>query len=94
LLDDGWEQILSRIPSVEYRVTQGTLRVGAVVAVLREAVAAVLRNPGGFLEESIEDWSGRRDAASSTGKLLLSDDDLAILMPFTLNRSFSIVPVY
>lgn len=91
LLNDGWEQILTRVPGVVARYTSGVLRPGAVVAVLREAVSAVLRNPGGFLEESIEDWSGRRDAASSTGKLLLSDDDLAMLMPYTLNRSWSIV---
>lgn len=84
LLDDGWEQILTRVPSVEYRLTVGSLRVGAVVAVLRAAVAAVLRNPGGFIDEAIEDWRGSRNPVTATGRLMLTPDDFAMLMPFTI----------
>lgn len=82
LLDDGWEQILARVPGVMSRLDAGVLRPGAVVAVLRSAVVPVLLNPGGYLEESIDDWTGRRDSATSSGKLLLSDDDLATLFGF------------
>lgn len=84
LLDDGWEQILARVPGVELRLTTGSLRLGAVSAVLRQAVAAVLRNPDGFITESIEDWSGTREPGAVSGRLVLTDDDLAMLMPFTI----------
>jgi hypothetical protein len=90
LLNDGWEQILARVPGVVARYTSGDLRPGAVVAVLRRAVAAVLDNPEGFIQESIEDWAGRRDPFLGSGRLMLTDEDFAMLRPFTLTGAFEI----
>lgn len=91
LLDDGWEQILARVPGVESRLVSGALRPGAVVAVLRQAVLPVILNPEGYLQESIDDWTGRRDASQSTGKLLISDEDLAALWAIRTGSAFEIV---
>ncbi len=92
LLDDAWEEIIARVPGVEGRLASGALRVGIVVAVLRQAVIPVLQNAEGFLEESIDDWSGRRDAATSTGKVLFTADDLAPLFAFgSQSQAFEIV---
>lgn len=93
LLDDGWEQILARVPGVQSRLDSGALRLGVVVGVLRQAVIPALLNPEGYLEESLDDWSGRRDSATSSGRLLLSDEDLASLFAFeTTSQAFEIVP--
>jgi hypothetical protein len=89
LLDDGWEQVLARVPLLVERIDAGSLRVGAVVAVLRQAVLPVVLNPEGYLQESIDDWTGRRDASQSTGKLLLSDADLLSLQPNAVATSGS-----
>lgn len=92
LLDDGWEQIIARVPGVVQRLAAGTLRAGVVIAVLRQAVIPVVLNPEGYLEESIDGWTGRRDSATSTGRLLLSDADLSALYGFeSQSQAFEIV---
>lgn len=92
LLDDGWEQAIARVPGLLSRLDSGALRPGAVVAVLRQAVIPVLLNPNGYLEESIDNWTGRKDSATSSGKLILSDEDLATLYGFEASsQAFEIV---
>jgi hypothetical protein len=50
----------------------------------------VVLNPSGFLEETIDGWTGRRDATASPGKLVLSDDDLSSLWAFRSGSAFEI----
>lgn len=92
LLDDAWEIMLARVPGIESRITSGDLRPGLVVKIACEAVKPVMQNPEGFMQEAIEDWQGRRDATTSTGKLILTDDDLRPLFGGIVRKSFSIVP--
>jgi hypothetical protein len=92
LLDDGWEQIIARVPGVLSRLDSGALRPGVVIAVLRQAIIPVVLNPEGYLEEAIDGWTGRRDSATSTGRLLLADTDLAALYGFeSQSQAFEIV---
>lgn len=92
LLDDAWEEVVARVPGVESRLDSGALRVGIVIAVLRQAVIPVLQNAEGFLEESIDDWTGRRDSATSSGKVLFTVDDLAALFAFeSSSQAYEIV---
>ncbi len=93
LLADGWEQIIARVPGVEARLDGGSLRPGLVVGVLRRAVVAAVRNLGGYVEESIDDWSGKRGDADSPGLLDLTDDDLSPLLSSELaGAAFEITP--
>jgi len=81
LLDDAWAMLLSRRPNLEADITAGTVSEENVVRVICAVVLRVLRNPGGLLEEKVDDYSYRRDAATSTGGLYITDDELADLTP-------------
>lgn len=45
------------------------------------AVRRRLGNPDGYLEEAIDDFRGRRDAATSTGEIYIAPADLKGLVP-------------
>lgn len=81
LLDDAYTIIVTRLPSVSTRLdapvdaTFGNLVVRTVCAM----VLRVINNPTGLLEEGIDDYTSRYDAAVSTGALYISDDELALL---------------
>lgn len=92
LLDDAYEVLLARVPGLEARIASGDLRTGLVVKVVCEMVRPVMSNPDGFLEESIDNWTGRRDAATSTGQMQVSDDQIRLLMGGVIRKSFTIVP--
>jgi hypothetical protein len=69
-------------------------RVRAYVRLVATMVIRVLRNPDGFLTETIDDYTYRRDSAVSAGALYLSDDELGQLRPVGGPRrrsSFTIV---
>lgn len=94
LVDDAWEILLELIPGIDSRVDAGTLRRGLVVAKVSEAVIAALQNPEGWLEEEsgIDDYKRRwrRDASTSTGRLMFSDSALSALRGVT-GSAFEIV---
>jgi hypothetical protein len=92
LIDDAFEMLIARVPGLESRLTSGDLRPGLVVKVVTEMVKPVMMNPEGMLEESIDNWSGRRDSAMSTGQMQVSDDQIRLLMGGVIRKSFSIVP--
>jgi hypothetical protein len=92
LIDDAWEVIVARVPGVSDRLASGDLRSALVVKVVCDMVRPVMGNPDGFLEESIDNWTGRRDAATSTGQMVISDDDLRLLMGGVIRKSFTITP--
>jgi len=81
LLADAWALLLARRPTLEADITAGTVTTANVVRVVVAVVLRVLRNPDGKLEESIDDYSYRRDSATSTGGLYVTSDELADLTP-------------
>jgi hypothetical protein len=58
----------------------------AYVRIVATMVVRVLRNPDGKLQETLDDYSYRRDSAVSAGLLYVSDDELAQLRPDTFRR--------
>lgn len=81
LLGDAWALLLGRRPNLEQDVTDGTVTTANVVRVLASMVVRVMRNPDGYLQESIDDYTYRRDAAVSAGLLHVTADELADLSP-------------
>lgn len=76
-LDDAWEELLLQVPDIEARLDDGTLRPGLVISKVVAVVKSVMLNPEGYVQESLDDWSGRRD--SSAGRISFSEADLASL---------------
>lgn len=79
LLGDAWSVILSQRPHVADRIMTDAEFRSVVVQVQVAMVLRVLRNPDGKLEEQIDDYRYRRDSATSTGALYLTDAELALL---------------
>lgn len=86
-LADAWALVLDRRPLIESYITAGTVSTASVIRVVSAMVVRVLQNPEGKLEESIDDYSYRRDSAVSGGQLYLTDDELNTLTPVDLTGS-------
>lgn len=71
-----------------------TLRA-AVVRVIVTAVLRVMKNPDGLQQESIDDYTYKRDEAVSAGLLYFGDDELDGLIPGSggTGRAFMIDPL-
>lgn len=80
-LDDAWVLLLSRRPTLETDVTAGTVAESTVIRVLCAMVGRVFANPEGLLEESVDDYSYRRDSAVSGGLLYITPEELADVTP-------------
>lgn len=89
-LADAWALLTARRPTLEADITAGTVTVGNAVRVVTAMVLRILRNPDGVLQESIEDYSFRRDALVSTGRLHVTDEELAVLTPGGHRRNASV----
>lgn len=81
LLADAWALLIARRPTLEADMTANTVSEENVIRVVVAMVLRVLRNPEGKLEERIDDYSYRRDSATSTGGLYVTSDELADLSP-------------
>lgn len=90
-LEDAWEELLSRRPAMEANLTAGTVRERNVVRVLCAAVLRVLKNPDGYEQESVDDWSGRRGDLTASGLLYFTDDELGSVTPTPAGGSRSSV---
>lgn len=80
-LDDAWAELLSRRPNLEADITAETVSEANVVRVISAMVLRVLRNPEGWDQESIDDWSGRRSSLVADGLLRVTPDELASVTP-------------
>lgn len=62
--------------------------------IVAAVVIRVLRNPEGYLTETLDDYTYRRDSAVSAGVLYVSDAEVEQLRPVALRRrgAFTIVP--
>lgn len=62
--------------------------------IVAAVVIRVLRNPEGYLTETLDDYTYRRDSAVSAGVLYVSDAEVEQLRPVARRRrgAFTIVP--
>lgn len=79
LLSDAWVLLLQHLPDIEDRITADTLDAATVTMVQARMVIRVLKNPEGYRQASIDDWSYTRDQVLSSGELYASAEDLALL---------------
>jgi hypothetical protein len=82
--------IRRNVSNADKRIAAGTLDATLVKHVAVAMVARHLRNPSGYRQEAIEDYSRTRDSALSAGNVYLSDDELELLSP--KGNAFSITP--
>lgn len=80
-LDDAWWMLLSRRPTLEADITAGLVSSRNVVRVVATMVLRVLKNPDGYEQESLDDWSGRRVRLLSDGLLHVTSEELADITP-------------
>lgn len=81
LLDDAYDEIVTRVPSVPARLAAGELLASLVVRVQCAMAQRVLANPDGLRSETIGGYSYTRDNAVSAGSLYLDPSELALLLP-------------
>lgn len=85
-LGDAWATILGRRPTIDADMTAGTVSVDNVVKVVCAMVLRVLKNPDGYSQERIDDWSGTRDPLTSSGLLVITPEELADITPGRRSR--------
>ena len=92
LLDDAWVILLSRRPSLDAEIGDGSVRPDLVRAIVAAMVVRVLRNPNGVRQWSVDDYSETRDNSVAAGSLYVSDDEMALLNGGASSEAFSIRP--
>lgn len=85
-LDDAWAELLSRRPGLEADIAADTVSEANVIRVVSAMVTRVLKNPGGYDSESIDDWSGRRNQLVADGVLRVTSEELALVSPGRVTR--------
>lgn len=75
------EMVRDRVRNVDALIAARPAYGQVVVGRIAEAVKRVLQNPEGYVQESVDDWSGRRSDAAADGALFLSADDWAAITP-------------
>lgn len=93
-LSDAWAEVLSRRPNIESDIESGGVSSDNVVRVICAMVLRVLRNPEGYDQESIDDWSGRRNSLVADGILRITPDELAAITPGRATRRSIRLVVY
>ncbi len=93
-LDDAWAELLSRRPTLEADMTATTVTTANVVRVVCAMVLRILKNPDGWDQESIDDWSGRRNALVADGVLRVTAEELASVSPGRSTRRSVRLVVY
>lgn len=81
LLDDAYNHIIVRVPSVARRLDEGPTAEyeSTLISTVCAMVLRVLNNPNGLLEEGVDDYTSRRDAVQSSGLLYATEAELALL---------------
>lgn len=79
LLGDAWTILNTEIPTLAARIDADIAFTNLVVQVECAMVLRVLNNPNGKLEEAVDDYSVRFDAAVSSGALYLTDVERDLL---------------
>ena len=84
-LEDAWVMLRRHFTSLDVDV-EASIAADAdlsadVVRVMVTAVLRVMKNPDGLSQESVDDYTYKRDEATSAGLLYFSDDELDGLVP-------------
>lgn len=80
-LDDAYEMLSVRRPTLDADVAAGTVSIASVIRVVTEMALRVLKNPDGLLQVTIDDYTARRDSAVSSGSLYITASELADVTP-------------
>lgn len=83
LIDKAIQRLRVEIPGFDARVQAGALPAELVQGVVEDMVIRVLRNPNGYRQITIEDYSRTIDSAVSSGELTLTAAERALLSPKT-----------
>lgn len=86
-LGDAWALLLTRRPTLEADMTALTVKTENVRRVVAAMVLRILKNPDGYDSESLDDWTGRRNALMASGVLHVTPDELADMSPGRKRRS-------
>lgn len=97
--DMEFQQIGSWIRRAEIRIER---RLGAledldpnvVTDVVVRAVARKVRNPDGFVSESVDDYNYRYNEATRKGEVYITDDEWADLSPGAVDSSVGSTQMY
>ena len=85
---------ISNVDDLRDDPVNGVAYARTVTRVISETIVAKLKNPDGLRQftESIDDYSVTKtvDVANSSGRLFISDDDWALLIPSVIGDAFSI----
>lgn len=79
LLDDAWEELQARVPTLGARAAAGYITDGLIRRVLAAMVVRVLKNPDAIRQWQVDDASFTRDQLVSSGLLLVTPDEVALL---------------
>jgi hypothetical protein len=93
-LGDAWALLLSRRPNLEDDIAAGTVTSANVIRVVCAMVLRILKNPDAWDQETIDDWSGRRNALTADGILRVTPDELADITPGRATRKSVRLVVY
>lgn len=75
LIDKAIERVYNNVPSLDDRIAAGDITEALAQGVVEDMVIRVLRNPGGYRQVSIDDYTRMIDQAVSSGALYLSDEE-------------------
>lgn len=75
LIDKAIERVYNNVPSLDARIESGEITEELAQGVVEDMVIRVLRNPGGYRQVSIDDYTRMIDQAVSSGALYLSDEE-------------------
>jgi hypothetical protein len=79
LIDYAEAAAVAEVQDIRHRCAVDEVYADLVRSVLASVVVRVLRNPDGLLEVSIDDYRERRDSATSTGQIMLTEYELHLL---------------
>ncbi len=85
-LEDAWDMLRDRRPTLEADITAETVRSSTVIRVLCEMVLRVARNPDGKFKESVDDYSFERSPGAAEGILFVSPAELSDITPGRATR--------
>jgi hypothetical protein len=81
LLRYACARIRKDVPDIDARIASGALDPDLAQQVAVDMVSRVLRNPDGVRQETVGPSSVSYDTSVAVGKLVLTDDELAALLP-------------
>jgi hypothetical protein len=89
---DAERIILRRIPTLAALITAGSVTTADVVRVEAQVVQRKIKNPDGYKDERVDDYSHGLNPEAAKGELFLTDEEWADLMPEAPASAFTIRP--